>query len=265
MSARSPLDAAVEHAPALAGAARLIRTLAAALAELPATLPDGVPHLPAAAMRLAAGIPALEGEPLLDDASLARNVEFLMRMLALDGAASLRERIADDQLATAALQGAWPTIAAAAVRLDCGPDALVTLCDFAARPVLRAGRTAVSALLREARWRRGSCPVCGAAPLLAELAAAERERRLRCGRCAAAWAFPRLRCPACDASEHRNFRYLHGDGDGDSRRLEVCDGCGTYLKSVAVLDPLSTEQLLEVDLATAALDAAAIGLGLRHA
>jgi FdhE protein len=140
----------------------------------------------------------------------------------------------------------------------------VALCDFAARPALRAGRAVVAAVLVEARWRRGICPACGAPPLLAELGAAERQRRLRCGRCAAAWVFPRLRCPACDASEHRNFRYLHEEGDGESRRVEVCDGCGTYLKSVAVLDPLSAEQLLEMDLATAALDAEAITLGLRH-
>jgi len=262
--ARSPLDAVLERASTLADAARLIRTLTAALADVPLMLPDGLPHLPAAATRLAAGIPALEGELLLSDAALVANVELLARALGLDGAASLCARITGDELATAALQGDWPAIAAAGVRLDCAPDAFVTLCDFAARPALRAGRAAVDGLLAAARWRRGTCPACGAPPLLAELGAAERERRLRCGRCAAAWAFPRLRCPACDASEHRNFRYLHDEGGGDSRRVEVCDGCGTYLKSVAVLDPLSVEQLLEMDLATAALDAEAIALGLRH-
>lgn len=264
MTPRSPLDAALERAPALGGAARLIRTLMTALADVPVMLPDGVPHVPAAATRLAAGIPALEGEPLLSDTGLAANVELLARALGLDGAASLCARIAGDELATAALQGDWPAIAAAAVRLDCAPDAFVTLCDFAARPALRAGRAAVDPLVAEARWRQGICPVCGAPPLLAELGAAERERRLRCGRCTAAWTFPRLRCPGCGASEHRNFRYLHGEGDGDSRRAEVCDGCGTYLKSVAVLDPLSAGELLELDLATAALDAEAMALGLRH-
>jgi FdhE protein len=298
----SVLDAAVERSPALADAARLLRALTRAMDALPAALPPGVPHLPAAEARLAGGVPALEGEPLLDGPTLVRNVAALAAALGADalgadalgadaragdaragdtpaGGALAGEMLADwalaadalavdalaaDALAAAAVRGDRAHVAAEAVRLELPPEALVTLADFAARPVLRSARVAVGPLLAEARWRRGTCPACGAPPLLAELDAADRERRLRCARCASAWTFPRVRCADCGTTDHRKIRYLHGEGETDARRIEACDECGGYLKSIAVLEALSPAALLELDLATAALDAEAISLGFRH-
>jgi FdhE protein len=283
----SVLDAAVERSPALADAARLLRSLTRAMDALPVALPPGVPHLPAAEARLAGGVPALEGEPLLDGPTLVRNVAALADALgagalgtdvragdvsagsvfagkALADRALAADALVVGALAAAAVRGDWAHVAGAAERLDLPPEALVTLADFAARPVLRSARAAVEPLLTDARWRRGTCPACGAAPLLAELDAADRERRLRCARCVSAWTFPRVRCPGCGTTNHRKIRYLHGEGEADARRIEACDGCGGYLKSIAVLEPLSPAALLELDLATAALDAEAIALGFRH-
>lgn len=69
--------------------------------------------------------------------------------------------------------------------------------------------------------------------------------------------FPRLCCPGCGETNHQRIAYLHGAGEDAFRRADVCSTCGRYLKSIAVLAPLGFAELLEVDLATAALDFAA--------
>src|ERR1043166_9222201 len=71
----------------------------------------------------------------------------------------------------------------------------------------------------------GSCPFCGRAPLLSIL---NGERRLVCSLCAHEWAFPEKRCPGChgekiDLHRHRAFGHV---------RVEACEGCGHYLKTI---------------------------------
>jgi FdhE protein len=129
------------------------------------------------------------------------------------------------------------------------------------RPVLRAASVAVAPAVADARWSRGGCPACGAPPLLAELRGKEEGRTLRCGRCATAWPFARLECAGCGERDHRRLLALHAEREGDHRRADCCESCGLYLKSVAVLDPLSADGVIEEDLATADLDFAAVERG----
>jgi FdhE protein len=89
-------------------------------------------------------------------------------------------------------------------------------------------------------------------PTLSVVRGKEHERRLHCGRCGTSWAFPRVRCPSCGESDHERLGYLHAAGEGEYRRAEVCDGCRSYVKSVALLDAPDADRLL--DLETAALD-----------
>jgi FdhE protein len=166
-----------------------------------------------------------------------------------------------DALAEAAQAGDWQSVMEAARRLDVDEYALVTTLDYASRPVLRAAAARVADALSTAPWGRGTCPACGAPPLLAELRGKERERVLRCGRCATAWPYPRLGCPACGERDHRRLRALHGEGEGEHRRVDCCDSCQCYLKCVAVLDPLTASGIIEEDLATVALDLIAVERG----
>ncbi|MEP7227722.1 MAG: formate dehydrogenase accessory protein FdhE, partial [Gemmatimonadales bacterium] len=171
---------------------------------------------------------------------------------------------AANELAAAAQSGSWDAIGALAEQIGLESDAVITLVDHAARPALRAGAQAVNEAVAKCRWQRGTCPSCGAAPLLAELrgggasGTAEHERLLRCGRCLTAWSFPRLRCVWCGETNHRQLAYLHGAGQESFRRAEVCSSCRGYLKSIAVLAPLDAYELLAADLATVALDIAAL-------
>ena len=256
----------------------MLRTLATALPE--ATLPAGVPHLDAAEARLAGGVPALEGESLLSGASLLVNVELLATALGSSAVPELStiaktlegnlSPAAADELAAAAQSGSWRAVGALAERIGIESDAVVTLVDHATRPALRAGARAAHGTVVKSHWQAGTCPACGAAPLLAELrgggasGTAEHERLLRCGRCLTAWSFPRLRCAWCGETNHRQLAYLHGKGEDSYRRAEVCSTCHGYLKTIAVLAPLDLYELLATDLATAALDIAALERGFHR-
>lgn len=272
------LDSLVRKHPEMVAAEAMLRALASALPE--AMLPAGVPHLGAAEARLGDGVPALEGEPLLTGAALLLNLELLATALESSAGPEVRAiprtlegslpTAAADELAAAAQAGSWDAIGAVAERIGLASDAVVTLVDHAARPALRAGARAVHEVVLKSRWQRGSCPSCGAAPLLGEVrgggtsGGAEHERVLRCARCLTAWPFPRLRCIACGESNHRQLAYLHGVGEESFRRAEVCSTCHGYLKSIAVLAPLDGYELLATDLATAALDVAALERGFHR-
>jgi formate dehydrogenase accessory protein FdhE len=259
-------------------AAATLRILATALPD--AELPRGVPHLEAAQLRLANGIPALEGEPLLSGPALLLGLRALETALTVEGGLEL-PRLADTlerrlkppemtELAAMAQAGAWDAIGVLVEGIGLEPDTAITFLDHAARPVLRAAAAALQEPLKQSHWSRGTCPACSAAPLLGELrgggvsGAAEHERVLRCGRCATAWSFPRLRCTRCGETNHRRLAYLHGRGEESYRRAETCASCQTYLKSIAVLAPLDVTELLSADLTTAVLDISAVEHGFHR-
>ena len=262
--------------PDLSRAAAVLRALTGAALITPVHLPAGVPDAEAAEARLAGGVPALIGEPLLNWEGLRRGVATVAEALASTDAAAaaalVRERLdspgtALDRglLCRAAVEGAWDVAEAAAVPLGVDPDALVTMLDWAARPALRAAAAALAPPLAGARWSRGHCPACGALPTLSVVRGKEHERRLHCGRCGTGWAFPRVRCPSCGESDHERLGYLHAVGEDEYRRAEVCDGCRCYVKSVALLDAPDADRLLELDLETAALDFVALEGGYTRA
>jgi FdhE protein len=256
----------------LTTAAAVVAALARALRETTAELPAGVPDAQAAEARLADGIPALTGEPLLSWSGLLAGAGTLAEALAdtpageasaavAEGLARQTARLDGDMVAAAALAGAWEAITALAPVLGTDPDALVTVLDYASRPALRAGAAALAPVLAGAAWSRGHCPACGAPPALSVIRGKEGERRLHCGRCATSWPYARVRCPSCGERDHEQLGLLHAAGEGEYRRAEVCERCRGYVKSVALLDPPDVGRLLELDLETAALDFMAVEAG----
>ena len=277
MTARTPASPARPH-PELARAGAVLRALADAMRAAPTSLPPGVPDPEAADARLAEGIPALAGEPLLTWEDLVRNAGAVASALApteAGPAAALGVRqlasangLDRAGLVEAALAGVRDELPLAGLP-DLDPDALAAVLDFAARPALRAAAAALAATLAArlavVPWERGQCPACGAPPTLSVIRGAEHERRLHCARCGTGWAFPRVRCPACGERDHARLGHLHAVGEGEYRRVEVCDSCHGYLKSVALLDAPDADRLLELDLETAALDFLALERGYTRA
>lgn len=275
------LDKLVAARSELEPAAALLRALLGGMAEVKVALPESVPSADAARIRIDAGVPALEGEPLLDAAGLLRAAHTIARRLADAGASDagiavmpvLERALSGPDGATftrGALAGAWGEIGDAAASGARGADeqTLITLLDYASRPTLRAAAAVVRDVIDGARWTRGTCPGCGAPPLLAELRApssgGERERFLRCGRCDSAWLYPRIGCPGCGTTDHRSLRYMHVEGEEEFRRATTCENCQGYVKEIAVLDPLGSDALLEQDLATVGLDLMAVERGYRR-
>jgi hypothetical protein len=230
-------------------AAKRLRALVEASLRIHTRLPTGVPDIAAVHVRLAEGIAALAGEPLIDWPALVRNVRTLGG--GIDAAAPNHQAIAE-----AALGG---TLHEFVPQLT---DETITYVDYAVRPALRAGYAAVRSVIDESRWERGTCPACGSLPSLAELR--KESRVLRCGRCSAAWTFARLACPACGERDHSQLRYIHIEGEVAHRRAACCSTCGFYVKEVATLDPLGDTESLFADLDTVGLDALATGAGYRH-
>ncbi|GAC1647034.1 MAG: hypothetical protein NVS4B3_00450 [Gemmatimonadaceae bacterium] len=264
------LDALVSEHPELAHSSAILRALIAAMGAIDATLPLGTPNADAARTRLEAGLPALEGESLVEPPRLIENVRMLaLHLGAVEGIVSVADaaetltamgdRLVD--VVHAALSGAWADLGAFAEHVGAEEYALLTLLDYAVRPALQAGGAAVADVVKGTAWSHGRCPVCGAPPVLAELRGKSGERFLRCGRCAASWEFARVGCPYCEAREHAYLSYLHGEGEESHRRAQTCDRCHAYIKELAALDPFSPVALLEIDLATAGLDLVAIERG----
>ena len=111
----------------------------------------------------------------------------------------------------------------------------------------------------EDRWRRPTCPTCGALPVMARLVdqAAGRERQLACGCCATRWSFKRLGCPYCGNEAAERLAVLELEGPA-GLRLDVCESCKGYVKTYT---GKGEEALFLSDWPTLVLDAMAAERG----
>jgi FdhE protein len=140
------------------------------------------------------------------------------------------------------------------------PATLRVVAQVAAVPLLRACARAIGSEVSPAWWE-GYCPLCGAWPTLAEFRGLERKRWLRCGRCGTGWEVPWLRCPFCAETSHENLGYLAPEEGETTRKVEVCDSCKGYVKAEPTVRELPWWGLLLDDVATVALDVAALDRG----
>ncbi|MFQ5843873.1 MAG: formate dehydrogenase accessory protein FdhE, partial [Planctomycetota bacterium] len=113
-------------------------------------------------------------------------------------------------------------------------------------------------------WGRGVCPVCGSEPALGRLALPDGRRMLFCALCRIEWPFERLRCPFCRDPDGTGpqLRFFTAGGD-QARRVECCDRCMRYLKTVDERVDGRRANLPLEEVVTAHLDAAATARGYR--
>jgi FdhE protein len=214
--------------------------------------------------KLADGAPLLRGESIPIDRAAVRR-----RWI---GVAAVVERRQDKRagkaLARAVDQEFWdPKFIAAAVSaalvqeraeaLGLDGDLVATVVRLSLFPSLATMQQQLRPLWSELAWERGYCPICGGWPLLGEFRGLEQTRFLRCGLCAAEWKAPHLLCPFCETRDHRRLGYLTLEGDEAKYRINTCDACRCYSKTISTLMPLSPPQLLAADVATLHLDLAA--------
>ena len=229
------------------------------------------------AAKLGRGIPVLTAEPIpVPTAVLKPTLLKLCEALAQGGAGQaaehIAEQIASGKLEAGSLFGAslardQKVIRAGAMHRSLSPDLLWLVAELALSPYVYSLAQAlfsssdpvlVAAL---ADWDSGYCPACGSWPALAE--AASLHRVLRCSFCAAAWEMKRYACVYC-GEQGDGFVTAAPDEQRPDRRLELCNGCGSYLKAVDVAE-LSPFPLLAIgDMETMDLDLAAMERGFRR-
>ncbi len=102
-------------------------------------------------------------------------------------------------------------------------------------------------------WLRGHCPFCGREPLMTRLDKETGRKWLFCSLCRTEWPFKRLECPFCGNNNQESLRYFYSE-DGEAYRVDVCDRCKRYTKTVDARKAESLRNLFVEDLVTLLLD-----------
>ena len=100
----------------------------------------------------------------------------------------------------------------------------------AVKPFLARRAQELLPMIRQERWRRGCCPVCGGTPNFSYLDAESGARWLCCPRCDAEWLFQRLECPFCGNIKQNELSYFKDESG--LYRVYTCEGCKGYLKAI---------------------------------
>ncbi len=105
---------------------------------------------------------------------------------------------------------------------------------------------------RDRAWQHGHCPVCGDLPLISSLREKEGLRYATCSFCLTSYRIPRLMCPFCGETEHKQLTFYDAPEE-PGYRIDACETCKSYIKtadfrtldkiSVPVLDDLESLHL----------------------
>jgi FdhE protein len=126
-------------------------------------------------------------------------------------------------------------ISALAEKLGIKEDILVFLTRNSIKPVFEAYAGELKKFVDQERWWKGYCPICGSEPFMAEMkneGGAEGARFLVCSSCGYEWRFNRLKCPFCENANHEKLRYFYAEKEGKAYRIDVCDNCKRYIKTI---------------------------------
>ncbi len=143
-------------------------------------------------------------------------------------------------------------------------DTLFVLATVSIRPSLEAAALQAEKMVEDVTWSEHYCPVCGSSPAISELrqlksdgveesSAQGAERIFYCSFCGTEWRTMRLICAFCGNTDQESLRYFYSESD-KGYRIDVCDKCKRYVKTVDSRE-ISHEIVPAVeDLATLHLD-----------
>jgi FdhE protein len=227
------------------------------------------------AVKLMRGVPVLAGEPIpLPVPILTPTLFALCDALAAGGAGEAATHIRESlqggalepaSLLTASLCRDQAALRTGAFHRGLSPDLMWLVAELAVSPYAHALQRMLFANLPAGDlqtalgdWNHGYCPSCGSWPAVAEVAGGH--RTLRCSFCSCAWELRTYACIYCEESGE-GFVTAAPDAERKDRRIEVCAGCGGYLKTIDVPE-LSPFPLLSIsDIETTDLDVAAMEHG----
>lgn len=267
------LDELTDESPELASAVDFYEEVLPLLDQMRPSLHGLHLDMNEAQAKLQERVPLLWGE--FDTALGAEpNMELFMTLCRLateggndDGEVLLQAVLTGDvdlrQLAVAALRLDRGELMRVARALNVELLTVESILRHVLMPIVRAYAGAFAQLLDYGDWRQGYCPVCGDWPLFGELHGRDKLRYLRCGRCTTSWRYRRLQCVWCGNTKRQELSFLY-EPEAMTWRIDVCDHCRGYVKTLVSFDPLEADMLLVHDLQTSYMDALAADAGYRR-
>ena len=118
-------------------------------------------------------------------------------------------------------------------KLGVREDLLFFLAENSVKPILQAYADELKGNVDQEAWWKGYCPICGSLPFIAQIRE-EGERFLVCSSCSYQWRFKRLKCPFCENEDQQRLRYFYAEKEGSANRVDVCDKCKRYIKTIDI-------------------------------
>jgi FdhE protein len=173
----------------------------------------------------------VQSNAVTDTRALTRHFPALLELMSRIGAQPIaefgREHLEDSTAQEELLLGYW----------ESGPVNGLTGAEagrFFARVLLQPFAEYLASRGDIARDKAEStCPFCNARPVAGVLRGEGdgAKRWLLCSLCATEWQYRRVICPACD-EENREKLPIYVAAEFDHVRVDACDSCRTYIKSV---------------------------------
>lgn len=131
---------------------------------------------------------------------------------------------------------------------------LTFLAESSINPIFVAYADKLKRYVEQESWWRRYCPICGSQPERGELGIDVGERFLECSLCSFKWRFRRVVCPFCGNEDHKKLRYFNTEADGKAYRVDVCDECKKYIKTIDLREIGGEVDLIVEDIGTLHLD-----------
>jgi len=180
-------------------------------------------------------------------------------------AALQQDEFAPDQLFRYFLDNDTAFFASWAERTPGAPKTLPFLVFAAMSPSIEAAADMLADKLPEMKVTPvGTCPICGSLPLISSLQQKEGFRHATCSFCRHDYRIKRIACPICGEEEQTKLTFFTAEEE-PGFRVDVCDTCRTYIKTIDFrdLDRISVPVLDDLD--SLALDYVAAGQGYKRA
>ncbi len=132
-------------------------------------------------------------------------------------------------------------------------DLIAFFVEESLRPALEILAERYGETIARSGWSEGYCPICGKEPKIGEIREEEGYRFLFCTQCGIEWNFMRVKCPFCGNEEQKSLAYFTVEDD-ERYRVDVCDNCKRYIKTVDFRSSNERADLEVEDIATIHLD-----------
>jgi FdhE protein len=132
-------------------------------------------------------------------------------------------------------------------------DLLGFLIEESLRPALEVVSEKYSKIIEASEWSEGYCPICSREPKIGELKDEEGRRYLFCSQCGLEWPYKRVKCPFCGNEDQQELAYFTIE-DEEKHRVDVCNECKRYIKTVDLRNTKEEVNLDIEDIATLHLD-----------